>query len=142
MGNELKLSGTENNASGNQLPTGDFSGLDREETWKHTHERMMLYLRSLDAPFRVGLVLALEALDVAQKKTQTNDKEAPISEGVQALISLMTDHGFFSSEGPDYGEWFRYRTKCPGTTDGEDLSGGLKAMPPLNRGSMKPEKGV
>lgn len=142
MVNEPKPSDIENNESGNQSPRGDFPDLVREEEGKHTHERIILYLRSLNAPFRRGLALALEALDVAEKETLAVNMEAPVSAGVQALKRLMSDNGLFSSEGPDYGEWFRYRTRCHGPTDGKDLSGGLKSMPPLNRGFMKPEKGV
>lgn len=140
MGKEMKSPAPEECTSGNHSRNRDLPESIREENWKHAQERMMLYLRSLDAPFRRGLVLALEALEIAEKGTQANDQEARISEGIQALKRLMFDQGLFTSEGPDYGEWFRYRTPFQGQSDQEDLSGGLRSMPPLHRGSMKPEK--
>jgi hypothetical protein len=105
------------------------------EEWDEARERIMLYLRALNIPAGKGLEIALEALNIAQKETSGEDKPNPVSSAMKALKRTLACHDLFSAEGLTYGR----RLRNSGVNDA-DLTEKPRSMPPINRGSMKPEK--
>ncbi|MFH1480556.1 MAG: hypothetical protein ABIG67_04760 [Pseudomonadota bacterium] len=139
MGNDVKAADTCSSRIKIEPESERVTNRSCEEEWREARERIMLYLRLLNAPARMGLEIALEVLTIAQKEKIGSNRDNPVSSAMQALKRTLAHHGLFSSEGPDYGKWFSYGSGDQRYLDGLDLPEKLRSMPPINRGCMKPE---
>ena len=139
MGNDVKAADTCSSSITIKPENERVINRSYEEEWREARERIMLYLRLLNAPARVGLEIALEVLTIAQEEKIESNRDIPVSSAMQVLKRTLAHQGLFSSEGPDYGKWFRYGPEDQGYLDDLDRPEKLRFMPPINRGRMKPE---
>jgi len=104
------------------LPRGSVCVSDAE--WEGVEERLMLYLRLLKVPALKALELALNALKSSQRELDEGGEGYPLTLTMRHLWRLL------EVERTGEGSSLLGREGVPG----DALS-----MPPLNRGSMRPE---
>jgi len=111
-------------SSGSPHPASD-RPVDRQ--WQVTQERVLLYLRTLEIAAPEALELALEALRRAAKTPGQTSGDHPAASAMLALGEILRERNLGSP------------TDQP-SADGETPVVGIRAMPPLNRGSMVVEE--
>jgi hypothetical protein len=107
------------------------------DPWGKAQQRLILYLQSLGIPPFEVLELALEALKAAKERRESGDNAHPVTAAVRALRQIL----FLrkpTSEGLKP-ETKRMMLNLPYLEESE-LSCAIKSAPPLNRGTMVPEK--
>jgi hypothetical protein len=113
------------------------NGIPREDEWGKAQQRLVLYLQSLKIPPFEVLELALEALKMAGGKCESAEKgEPPVTSSMRALRQILSRR---NPIGGLNAEIKHTMLSLPFLEEG-DLFGRLKSTPPLNRGTMLPEK--
>ena len=114
-----------------KIQSGILSRVSREDEWGKAQQRLVLYLQSLKIPPFEVLELALEALKMAGEKG-----DPPVTASMRALRQLLSRRkptGELKAE-------IKQRILILPFLEESDLFCGIKSMPPLNRGTMLPER--
>ena len=123
--------------SGGKIQSGILSRVSREDEWGKAQQRLVLYLQSLKIPPFEVLELALEALKMAGEKWESAEKgDPPVTASMRALRQLLSRRkptGELKAE-------IKQRILILPFLEESDLFCGIKSMPPLNRGTMLPER--
>ena len=124
-----------NQSSSKNTPDGEVSETETEQEWQRAQGRLLLYLQMLQIPAVETLELALEALRRAKQEV-TRVHSNPIAESMRALHRLLLEQTCASSF--DALSLAHVRTLWMG----QHVSGQveIRSMPPLNRGSIIPER--
>ena len=115
----------------------------REDEWGKAQQRLILYLQSLKVPPFEVLELALEALKRAREKPETVENGHPVTASMRALREILSQR---KPTGPLKAEIKQMMPDHPFPQEGDpflqegDPFRGIQSMPPLNRGSMIPER--
>jgi hypothetical protein len=123
--------------SGGKIQSGNSSKVSREDEWGKAQQRLILYLQSLKIPPFEVLELALEALKMAGEKWESAEKALPpVTASMRALIQILSrrkPRGELKAE-------IKQMTLILPFLEESDLFRGIQSMPPLNRGTMLPER--
>jgi hypothetical protein len=122
--------------SGGTIQSGVSSKVSREDDWAKAQQRLILYLQSLKIPPFEVLELALEALKMADEKWESGENEHPVTASMRALRQILFRR---KPKGDLKPEIKQMMLNLPFLEE-SDLSCGINSMPPLNRGTMVPEK--
>ena len=118
------------------IHSGISSKVSREDEWGKAQQRLILYLQSLKIPPFEVLELALEALKMAHEKWESGENEHPVTASMRALRQILFRR---TPKGEPKPEIKQMMLDLPFLEE-SDFFGGIKSMPPLNRGTMVPEK--
>jgi len=123
--------------SGGKIQNGNSSKVTREDEWGKAQQRLSLYLQSLKIPPFEVLEMALEALKIAGEKWESAEKGfSPVTASMRALRQLLSRR---KPRGELKAETKQLMLILPYLEEG-DLFRGVQSMPPLNRGTMLPER--
>jgi hypothetical protein len=123
--------------SGGKIQSGISSRVSNEDEWGQAQQRLILYLRSLKIPPFEVLELALEALKMAVEKWESAEKgDPPVTGAMRALRQLLSRRKPTDELKADIKQMMR---SLPFLEE-DDLFRGIKSVPPLNRGTMLPER--
>ena len=114
------------------MPHNTVSANVVDRDWQVAQDRVLLYLRTLEVPAHEALEFALEALRRAENRPcQTTPGDYPAARrAMHALRELLREQGLAPSVSPP---------RQP-SGDGKTSFAGVRAMPPLHRGSMVVEE--
>jgi hypothetical protein len=123
-------------------------GLDEYTNWQNAHDRVLLYLRSLNMPPILGLSIALDVLRRAVEKCELSTEYYPARAAMLSLHEVLTERNLYPET---LAFWDRRKLFCTAEStiplneiagilpESAALSGGLPVAPPLERGHMLPE---
>jgi hypothetical protein len=123
--------------SGGKIQSRISSRVSGEDEWGKAQQRLILYLQFLKIPPFEALELALEALKTAGEQWESSEKDpSPVAASMNALRQLLSRRKPMAEPIADINQMI---LNLPFLVE-SDLFRGIQSMPPLNRGSMLPEK--
>jgi hypothetical protein len=123
--------------SGGKIQSGISSRVSGEDEWGKAQQRLVLYLQFLKIPPFEVLELALEALNMAREQWESAERDpSPVAASMNALRQLLSRRKPIAEPKADIKQMI---LNLPFLAESE-LFRGMQSMPPLNRGSMLPEK--
>jgi hypothetical protein len=114
----------------------DFSSRE----WVRAQQRLVLYLQFMKIPPFEVLELALEALERARHSQELAGENPPVKVAMQALRQLLLHRQSSYSRNSRPSTRSKKIISQVHVLEDEDISGGVKSMPSVNRGVMVPTR--
>lgn len=116
------------------------SNLKRDNEWQRAQDRALLYLRLLGVPAFEALEITLEALRRARVEAAESRSEPPASAAMRSLRKVLEGKRDAAKAGSGSGGCVASLGVWPSLPRRIGIPEEARAMPLLNRGTMKPER--